>query len=664
MATLATYNFTLKYRPGASNADADGLSRLPYLTILPEVIKTLGDKQYPYIQSLQMIQLEDSEDEENEETCVLDHQLWRKRQREDLVLGPFIHALSQNKAYTPSCTEGEILKRESKNMFLQRGVLVRNMRQGEKLHHQLVLPIQFRIKALHACHDDHGHLGRDKSLALLTDRVFWPKMYRDIDQWISSCQRCIMRKRTPDTAPLTNIKTTQPLELICMDYVTLESSKGGFSNILVIIDHFTKYAVAVPTKNMSAKTTASSLFDNFILHYGFPKRMLSDQGGSFINNVLKELCKMAGVDCSKTTSYHPMGNGLCERFNRSLLSMLGTLRPDDKIDWKKHVAPLVHAYNCTKHDSTGFSPYKLMFGREPRLALDIVLGIVNTGDRNKSYPEYVAHLKENLDNAYRLSSANIKRAQNKQKAQYDKKVHGAVLETGDRILVRDLGHKGRHKLANKWEETPYIVDSQPNIDIPVYIVRPELEDRPIRTLHRNHLLPIGSIPITNGDHINRTVLRLPTNKPSNDVSHSQLDDYDRDTHSDDDMWVVVPLKPDTELDTQELQKDDIDIPDLDDENDDRGLGDNLQQNTGDEPNPRLNSPNSRHDDMHSPVIPPRRSNRERRRPARYVDDAYIMTQIHTVGKNEKNNLLKDLIEMGVTRALSETAAMLLLQLLA
>ena len=78
---------------------------------------------------------------------------------------------------------------------------------------------------------------------------------------------------------------------------------------------------------------------------------------------------------SRTTPHHPMGNDMTERFNRTLLSMLGTFEGTQKKDWKSHIAGLVHAYNCTRQTTTGFSPYYLMFGRPPRLPVDIAFGL-------------------------------------------------------------------------------------------------------------------------------------------------------------------------------------------------------------------------------------------------------------------------------------------------
>jgi transposase InsO family protein len=124
-----------------------------------------------------------------------------------------------------------------------------------------------------------------------------------------------------------------------MDFLKLEPSKGGIENILVVTDHFTKYSQAYPCKNQTASMTAKLLFENFVSHYGFPASLHLDQGRNFESKVIKSLCDLAGIDKSRTTPYHPMGNGQCERFNRTLLDMLGTLNPDQKRDWKSMFHP-------------------------------------------------------------------------------------------------------------------------------------------------------------------------------------------------------------------------------------------------------------------------------------------------------------------------------------
>ena len=212
-----------------------------------------------------------------------------------------------------------------------------------------------------------------------------------------------MRKSNPGpSAELVNIVSSQPMELVCIDFLTLEKSKGGFEKILVLTDHFTRYAQAFPTRNELAKTTAKILFDNFIVHYGFPAGLHSDQGRNFESSVIRELCSLAGVEKSRTTPYHPMGNGMVERFNQTLLNMLGTLEDHKKDDWKSYVAPLVHSYNATKHPSTGYSPYFLMFGRHPRLAVDAYLGISKPEEYEiVSQDHYATKLKKRLQFAYK-----------------------------------------------------------------------------------------------------------------------------------------------------------------------------------------------------------------------------------------------------------------------
>ena len=114
------------------------------------------------------------------------------------------------------------------------------------------------------------------------------------------------------------------MQLVCMDYLSLETSKG-YSSVLIITDHFTKYAQAIPTRNQSAKTTAKVLFQNFTVHYGIPGTLHSDLGRSFESKVIKELCILLGIEKTNTTPYHPQCNGICERFHKTLLNMFETL---------------------------------------------------------------------------------------------------------------------------------------------------------------------------------------------------------------------------------------------------------------------------------------------------------------------------------------------------
>ena len=303
-----------------------------------------------------------------------------------------------------------------------------------------------------------------------------------------------------------------------MDFLSLEMSAGGYENILVITDHFTRFAQALPSKNQTAKTTARLLFDNFICHYGFPARLHSDQGRNFESQVIKELCSIANIEKSRTTPYHPMGNGMPERFNQTLLNMLGTLEDNQKSDWKSYVPSLVHAYNSTRHESTGYSSHYLMFGRHPRLAVDAFLGI-KPESACKDQSKYAADLRKRLDFAYKTASKEARRQGRRHKVTYDLKVRESNLMPGDRVLIRNMGLKGKNMLADKWEKDVYLVVEQPNKEIPVYIVKREHGRCNTKMLHRNLLLPFMALPPSKPG-VNHNVALPNSSQPSPDETQT------------------------------------------------------------------------------------------------------------------------------------------------
>ena len=207
--------------------------------------------------------------------------------------------------------------------------------------------------------------------------------------------------------------------------------------------------------------------------------------------MIKELCKIAGVKKVHTTPYHPQGNGQCERFNSTLCNMLGTLSEEEKSDWKSHLGCMTHAYNCTKHASTTYSPYYLMFGRHPRLPIDIEFGLnkPNCND-NSSKSRYIQKLRRRLNYAFQKASKYSDQQAKKYKQGYDKSVKGPQLHENDLVLVKIVAHKGRHKLQDRWEPEEYVVIEQPIAGTPVYKVKP-VNGNNVRTLHRNLLLPLG-----------------------------------------------------------------------------------------------------------------------------------------------------------------------------
>ena len=208
-----------------------------------------------------------------------------------------------------------------------------------------------------------------------------------------------------------NVDTTYPMELMHMDYLTIEATEGGKDiHILVITDHFTRYAQAIVTSLQTAKCTAQNLWDKFIVHYGFPKKILTDQGHNFESNLLKALCKIAQVKKIRTLRYHPQTNGQCEHFNATLISMLGTLPKNPQSTWREQVPTLVYAYNCTRNSVIGFSPYYLMFGHKPHLPIDLIFR-TNLADLKGNHITYIENLKKRKAWAYETANDIIQKEQ-------------------------------------------------------------------------------------------------------------------------------------------------------------------------------------------------------------------------------------------------------------
>ena len=159
-------------------------------------------------------------------------------------------------------------------------------------------------------------------------------MQRDATHYINKCQNCLKRKGNSDVAPLQPIIANQPMELVHMDFLSIEPSKGNIEMYLSLLIILLDMLKPTLVKTQTAQATAKLLWENFIRHYGFPEKFLSDQGRNFESELISELCKLAKVEKVHTTPYHPMTNGQCERFNSTLCNMLGTLPEKEKADWE------------------------------------------------------------------------------------------------------------------------------------------------------------------------------------------------------------------------------------------------------------------------------------------------------------------------------------------
>ena len=519
---LCDFNFTIKYLPGKVNQAADALSRMPpdideYMQqcteeIAPdsfkaivERVKAARDAEFALIASLGIDPVIISQvDETTASTSIpVSHSAEeiRTAQEEDPGIADVLKF--KIKGIRPNRRQAQSLSKDAVRLLHEWGNLEVNdkglLYRKTKNRHQLVLPKKSRQEVIDSLHGDLGHQGAERVISLVRDRFYWPGMQQEVEHFTTNVCHCLKQKKParPARAPLQPITTSKPFELINIDYLHLEKSKGGFEHILVITDHFTRFAQAYPTTNKTAKTTANKIFNDFIMRFGFPQRIHHDQGGEFQNKLFEQLHCLSNIGSSRTTPYHPEGNGQAERFNRTLLQMLRTLPEQQKANWKESLNKVVHAYNCTRSEVTGFSPFFLLFGRSPRLPIDIAFGLGEAGNSEPTtYQSYAERWQQQMHEACKLAANGAKRSAARGKKHYDRKVKSTTLMPGDRVLIRNNASPGGPaKLKAYWEDQVHVVVKQPNPDIPVYQLVPESGKGRPRTIHRNLLLPCDYLPV-------------------------------------------------------------------------------------------------------------------------------------------------------------------------
>ena len=538
VASLANYNFDITYKTGKTNIEADALSRIPWEqasieTLEDPVVKAImsgATIDVPYLESYFCNPYQKQEEakvimkgihiaEANQRTEID----WKKRQLEDPDIGPLYELVLHKKVHFKKGTKEDSdefrgMLRNKSQFILRNELLFRKTKKSdtELGSLQFVLPKPYRNHALMCCHNDIGHLGIEKSLDLLRDRFYWVGMAQDMENHIKKCDRCLKFKTRQQCAKLEPIHVTHPMELVHMDFLTLEHGKNNSKdvNLLIVTDHFTRYSQAFVTRSQTASTVAQVLWDKFIIHYGLPKKLLSDQGQNFESKLIAEMCRLTGIKKLRTSPYRPQTNGQCERFNSTLISMIGTLPPEAKQSWQTHVSTLVHAYNCTKNAATNFSPYLLMYGRKPLLPIDLEFGIRTPDIACKTTYKYNERMKHRLNWAYRKAQETSEKESKKNKERYDRKARCTHLQKGDLVLVRQKSFKGKHKIQDRWENEPYEVISQLRPNLPVYKVMKKGSDSKPRVLHRNLLFPL----LHKGDEITEVEDKMVEN---NDTFYSQ-----------------------------------------------------------------------------------------------------------------------------------------------
>ena len=203
----------------------------------------------------------------------------------------------------------------------------------------------------------------------------------------------------------------------------LPPSEMGHRYILTLVDYATRYPEAVPLKNIETETVAEALMDMYS-RLGIPEEVLSDLGTQFVSKCMDEVSRLLSIIRLTTTPYHPICNGLVERFNGTLKKMLRRLCNKQPCQWHRFVNPLLFAYGKAPQEATGFSPFELLNGRTVRGPVQILKELW-TGDTGgtevKTSYQYVYELRERLDNTMKIAQEELLKSWKKNKALYDRR---------------------------------------------------------------------------------------------------------------------------------------------------------------------------------------------------------------------------------------------------
>ena len=246
-------------------------------------------------------------------------------------------------------------------------------------------------------------MGVAKTKHRILEHFFWPKISRAVKRFVKQCVVCQMKgpKGNFTKAPIQKgVTATRPFQKIAIDIIGVMPvmSNRGHRYILTVIDICSRYAEAIPLKKIESKDIVKELYEIFT-KFGFPEEIISDRGTQFTSSLTKEFMNTFGIKQKFTTPYHPQFNCMCERFNKTLKEMLSKVGNDDPKNWDLTLPSLLFAYREISHDSTGFSPFELMFGANPRGPLSILKESLVKPNENAGKTSYdiVTNTREHID---------------------------------------------------------------------------------------------------------------------------------------------------------------------------------------------------------------------------------------------------------------------------
>ncbi|XP_068213182.1 uncharacterized protein [Palaemon carinicauda] len=331
--------------------------------------------------------------------------------------------------------------------YINNDVLMRKFRSSKNSHletwkdlFQIVVPKDIRPLILELSHSADSHLGITKTYERISQDFYWPNMKNDIKEYVKTCTTC-QKVSSPNVkvpvAPLKPILVPkEPFSKIIVDCVgPLPKTKRGHEYLLTALCPTTRYPFAVPLRNISAKNILKSLVSIFTV-VGFPTELQCDQGTNFMSHAFKTAMKDYHITQVSSSAYHPQTNGALERTHQTIKNLLRKYIHSSGNEWDCDLELIMYIIRGVRNQSTGMSPFELLFGRRPRTILSSVKErILKLGDNEVPLSQYISELNKKLSDLHSIAKTNLITAQEKMKINYDKKAKTRSFKVGDAVLL-------------------------------------------------------------------------------------------------------------------------------------------------------------------------------------------------------------------------------------
>ena len=333
-------------------------------------------------------------------------------------------------------------------------LLYRMSYQENRLHFQLCIPKVLQIKLLQHAHDECSHQGITRTFARLFAKYFWQGMLRSVADYCCSCETCQMKK-SPKQRPsgfLQHMPVSGPFHTVGIDFTGpfVESHKRN-RYMIVAVDHHTKWIEIRPVPAQTAAAAAHFFYEQIVMRHGAPRVLISDQGTQFLSELMQKLLNLLGVEHRTTTAYHLQTNGLTERYNGVIKEAISHYTSADQRDWDRLLPSIAFAFNTSTSSTTLYSPFQLVYSREPIYPLDVALGY--DGHDFVEDPEEYHNLQgEWLDSIRELAKQRSNLSQDREAPRYNAVHKDAEFANGDLVLLKGPPKYSQEKLRGTTQE--------------------------------------------------------------------------------------------------------------------------------------------------------------------------------------------------------------------